>query len=45
MDKGISFGSYAGSWSQREIIRGSQSNVRCTARECIGSTFVCSVCK
>ena len=43
MDKGIPFGPYAE--SQREVVRGSQSNVKCTARERIGSTFVFSLCK
>lgn len=43
MDKGIPFGSYAE--SQREIVRGIQSNVKCTAREPIGSAFVSSLCK
>jgi hypothetical protein len=40
MEKGIPFGSYAESQSWRTIVRGSQSNVRCTTRERIGSTFV-----
>jgi hypothetical protein len=44
MDKGNPFGSYAEDQSQRAII-GSQSNVRCTARERIVSTFVSSVRK
>jgi hypothetical protein len=43
MDEGIPFGSFAE--SQREIVRESQSNVKCTTRECIGSAFVSSVCK
>jgi hypothetical protein len=30
---------------EREIVRGSQSNVKCTTRECIGSAFVSSLCK
>jgi hypothetical protein len=40
MDKGIPFGPYAESWIRREIIGGSQSNVRSTARECTGSITV-----
>ena len=43
MDKGIPFGSYAE--SQSEIVRGSQSNLKCTARECAGPAFVSSLCK
>jgi hypothetical protein len=37
------FGSYAE--SQRETVRGSQSNVKCTARERVGSPFVSILCK
>jgi hypothetical protein len=36
MDKGILIRSHAESQSRREFIRGSQSNVRCTARELLG---------
>lgn len=43
MDKVIPSGSYAE--SQREFVRGSQSSVKCTAREPIGSAFVSSLCK
>jgi hypothetical protein len=43
MDKGIPFGSYAE--SQREILRGSQSDFKCTARARIGSAFVSILCK
>ena len=45
MDKGIPFGSYAESESRRTTITGSLSNVRSTARERIGSTFVSSLRK
>jgi hypothetical protein len=45
MSMGISFGLYAASQIRRAIIRGSQSNVRSTARECIGSTTVPRICK
>jgi hypothetical protein len=38
MDKGILIRSHAESQGRREFVRGSQSNVRCTARECIRSS-------
>jgi hypothetical protein len=40
MGKGIPFGPYTESQSRRAIIRRSQSKVRCTTREYIGSTTV-----
>jgi hypothetical protein len=43
MGKRIPFGSYAESQGRRAIIRGGQSNVRCSARKCIGCTSIPSV--
>ena len=43
MSKGVLFGSYAESQSKRAIIRGSSSNVWCTARQRIRSSSVSSL--
>jgi hypothetical protein len=45
MDKGILIRSHVESQGRRAFIRGSQSNVRCTARECIRSSSVPSLRK
>ena len=45
MDKGIPFRSHAESQCRRTIIRGSESNICCTARERIRSYYVPSLCK
>jgi len=45
LGKGIPCRSHTEGKSRRETIQGSQSNLRCAARECFGPTTVSSVRK